>query len=101
MRAGTQVDPGGVTTMPEPVSEEKQKAYFEKARKGMLAWLAKQDGATATLGDMHQHSSERYLITHQGFSKLMESLVDGKHVDYDEATGTATLTNAGRRLIES
>jgi hypothetical protein len=49
MRAGTHVDPGGVTTMPEPVSEEKQRAFFEKARKGMLAWLAKQDGATATL----------------------------------------------------
>jgi len=26
--------------MPEPVSEERKKAYFEKARKGVLAWLA-------------------------------------------------------------
>ena len=85
--------------MPEPVSEEKQKAYFDKARKGMLAWLAKRDGAAATLGDMHEHSSQRYLIAHQGFSKLMESLVDEKLVDYDEATQTATLTDAGRRLI--
>jgi hypothetical protein len=87
--------------MPEPVSDEKQKAYFDKARKGMLAWLAKRDGAAATLGDMHEHSSQRYLITHQGFSKLMESLVDEKLVDYDEATQTATLTEAGRRFIES
>jgi hypothetical protein len=87
--------------MPEPVSEEKQKAYFDKARKGMLAWLAKRDGAAATLGDMHEHSSQRYLIAHQGFSKLMESLVDEKLVDYDEATQTATLTDAGRRLAES
>ena len=86
--------------MPEPVSDEKQKAYFDRARKGMLAWLAKRDSAAATLGDMHQHSSERYLIAHQGFSKLMESLVDEKLVDYDEATRTATLTEAGRRLIE-
>ena len=87
--------------MPEPVSDEKQKAYFDKARRGMLAWLAKRDGAAATLADMHQHSSERYLIAHQGFSKLMESLVDERLVDYDEATRTATLTAAGRRSIEA
>jgi hypothetical protein len=87
--------------MPEPVSEEKQKAYFDKARKGMLAWLAKRDGAAASLADMHQHSSERYLIAHQGFSKLMESLVDGELVAYDEQTRIATLTDAGRALIES
>ena len=37
--------------MTEPVSEERQKAYFDKARKGMLAWLAKREGAAATLGD--------------------------------------------------
>ncbi len=86
--------------MPEPVSDEKQKAYLDKARKGMLAWLAKREGAAATLGDMHTHSSERYLIAHQGFSKMMESLVAEKLVDYDEATSTATLTEAGRRLIE-
>jgi len=85
--------------MPEPVSDERQKAYFDKARKGVLAWLAKREGAAATLGDMHEHSSQRYLITHQGFSKLMESLVGEKLVDYDEATQTATLTDAGRRSI--
>ena len=87
--------------MAEPVSEEKQKAYFDKARKGMLAWLAKREGAAASLGDMHEHSSGRYLITHQGFSKLMESLVAENLIDYDEATRMATLTDAGRRLIES
>ena len=87
--------------MAEPVSEDKQKAYFEKARKGMLAWLAQRGGAAATLGDMHEHSSSRYLITHQGFSKLMESLVDEKLIDYDEGTRTATLTDAGRRSIAS
>ena len=34
--------------MAEPVSEERQKAYFEKARKGVLTWLSKRDGAAAT-----------------------------------------------------
>jgi len=85
--------------MPEPVSEERQKAFFEKARKGVLAWLAKRDGGSATLGEMHDHSSERYLIAHQGFSKMMESFVDEKLVDYDRDSMTATLTDAGRRFI--
>ena len=87
--------------MAEPVSEEKQKAYFEKARKGVLGWLAQRDGAAATLGDLHEHSSSRYLIAHQGFSKMMESFVDEKLVDYDRGTSTATLTDAGRRFIEA
>jgi hypothetical protein len=87
--------------MAEPVSEEKQKAYFDKARRGMLAWLAKRDGAAASLGDMHEHSSSRYLIAHQGFSKMMESFVDERLVDYDQSTGIARLTDAGRRFSES
>jgi hypothetical protein len=85
--------------MTEPVSEERKKAYFEKARKGMLAWLAKRDGAVATLGEMHEHSSERFLIAHQGFSAMMESFVAEDLVSYDEQTRTATLTDAGRRFI--
>jgi hypothetical protein len=85
--------------MTEPVSEERQKAFFEKARKGVLAWLAKREGAAATLGEMHDHSSERYLIAHQGFSKMMESFVAEKLVDYDDQTMTATLTDAGRAFI--
>ncbi len=87
--------------MTEPVSEERQKAFFEKARKGVLTWLAKQDGAAATLGDMHTHSSERYLIAHQGFSKMMESFVNEKLITYDDQTMTATLTDAGRAFIAS
>ena len=85
--------------MTEPVSEERKKAYFDKARKGMLAWLAKREGASATLGDMHQHSSERFLVAHQGFSKMMESFVAEKLIDYDRDTMTATLTDAGREFI--
>jgi len=85
--------------MTEPVSEERQKAYFEKARKGVLTWLSKQEGQAATLADMHQHSSERFLIAHQGFSAMMESFIAEQLVDYDRETMTATLTEAGRRLI--
>lgn len=85
--------------MTEPVSEERQKAFFEKARKGVLAWLAEREGGSATLGDMHQHSSERFLVAHQGFSKMMESFVAEKLIDYDRDTMTATLTDAGREFI--
>ena len=85
--------------MTEPGSEERQKAYFEKARKGVLAWLAKRDGATATLGEMHQHSSERFLIAHQGFSQMMETFVAEKLIDYERETMTATLTDAGRQFV--
>jgi len=84
--------------MTEPVSEERQKAYLEKARKGMLAWLAKRDGGAATLREMHEHSSERFLIAHQGFSQMMETFVAEKLIDYDKETMTATLTDAGRQF---
>ena len=85
--------------MAEPVSEERQKAYFEKARKGVLTWLSKREGEAATLSDMHQHSSERFLIAHQGFSAMMESFVAERLIDYDRQTMTATLTDAGRQFI--
>ncbi len=85
--------------MSDPVSDERQKAYLDKARKGMLTWLSQRDAGTASLADMHQHSSERYLIAHQGFSAMMEGLVAEALVDFDRATMTATLTDAGRRFI--
>jgi len=85
--------------MAEPVSEERQKAYFERARRGVLTWLSKQEGAAATLAEMHDHSASRFLIAHQGFSKMMETFVDEGLVDYDAGTRVATLTATGRQLI--
>jgi hypothetical protein len=85
--------------MAEPVSEERQKVYFERARKGVLTWLSKRENASATLAEMHDHSAERFLIAHQGFSKMMESFVDEGLVDCDVNTRTATLSDAGRQFI--
>jgi DNA-binding IclR family transcriptional regulator len=82
----------------QPAPEEKQKAYFERARKGMLAWLSER-GGSATLAEMHSHSEQKFLIAHQGFSRMMESLVDEGLVAYDHGTGTATLTDAGKTFI--
>src|SRR2546430_9191375 len=59
------------TTLFRSASEERQKAYFEKARKGVLAWLAKRDGAAATLGEMHQHRSEEHTFELQSQSNLV------------------------------
>ena len=81
--------------MTEPVSEERQKAYFEKARKGVLAWLASRDGAAATLGEMHDHSSEKFLVAHQGFSKMMEGFVADRR---EHLVGV--LADAGGRSID-
>ena len=84
--------------MTEPVSEE-QEGLLREGPQGRARWLAKREGAAATLGEMHEHSSERFLIAHQGFSAMMESFVGEGLVDYDETTRTATLTDAGRRFI--
>ena len=85
--------------MADPLFEERQKAYFERARRGVLAWLAERDGAATTLAEMHEYSSTKFLVAHQGFSRMMESFVDEGLVDYDGGTGTATLTDAGRAFV--
>jgi len=84
--------------MGEPVSEERQRAYFERARKGVLQWVSAQ-GGSASLGDMHGYSEGKFLIAHQGFSRMMESFVDEGLIVFDRGTGTATLTDAGQAFI--
>jgi hypothetical protein len=59
--------------MAEPVSEEQPQAYFKKGRNGVPAWLSNREGQAATLADMCQHNSERFLIADQGFSAMTES----------------------------
>ncbi len=78
--------------------EQKQKELLEKARRGVLKFV-QEKGGTASLADMHDFSMNRYLIQHQAFSQLMETMVDQKLVDYDFANSQATLTDAGRQLI--
>ena len=69
---------------------------------GRGAWRSqcpKREGAANTLGDMHEHSSERFLIAHQGLSSMMESFVAEGLVAYDKETRAVTLTAASRRFI--
>jgi hypothetical protein len=66
------------------------------ARRGLLAFLAKQGGALP-MRDLHTHSLLFYQAGHQAFSALMEGLVDDALVTFD--AGTFALTDAGRRAL--
>lgn len=81
-------------------ADDKQARFMARARKGMLKFLEEQGGSSA-LGAMHDHSEKRYLLAHQGFSRLMESMVDANYVNYDERSGVATLTDEGRAYMAS
>ena len=84
--------------MADGVPEERQRAYFERTRKGVLRWLADQ-GGSAPMREMHDFSQSKFLVAHQGFSKLMEACVDEGLVEFDR--GTVTLTDAGRTVAGS
>ena len=44
-------------------------------------------------------AQSKFLVAHQGFSKLMEACVDEGLVEFDR--GTVSLTDAGRTLAAS
>ena len=77
------------------MTEDKQKEFFEKARKGVLKHLVDK-GGTLSMDQMHEYSLNRYLIQHQSFSKMMETFVDEGLVDFDWTTMQATITDAGK-----
>ena len=79
---------------------DKQKAHFEKARKGVLKYLAEK-GGQLNMTELHDYSLNRYLIQHQGFSRMMETFVNEGLVKYDEANMMTTITEAGRSFANS
>ena len=84
--------------MTEEEKEEKFKALFERARKGVLQYLDQKGGALP-LSDLHDYSLKTYFIQHQRFSQLMETLVSEQWIDYDHASQVATLQDKGRKFI--
>jgi hypothetical protein len=66
------------------------------ARRGLLAFLAKQGGSLA-MRELHTHSLVFYQAGHQAFSQLMEGLVADELVTFDD--GTFTLTDKGRSAL--
>ena len=70
----------------------------DHARIGVLKFVLHR-GGSASLGDIHAFSEKKYLIMHQGFSRLMESMVSDGLIDFDFTSNTATLTEAGQEKI--
>ncbi len=66
------------------------------ARRGLLAFLAKQ-GGSLPMRELHTHSLLFYQAGHQAFSQLMEGLVADGLVVFDD--GTFSLTDAGRQTL--
>ena len=80
--------------------EDKQKAFFERARKGVLAHL-NEKGGKLSLSEMHDYSLNKFFIQHQSFSRMMETFVEEGLLEFDNGTYTATITDAGRKFIEN
>ena len=78
--------------------DEKQKAFFERSRKGVLKYLDEQ-GGNLSMSQMHDYSMNKYLIQHQGFSKMMETFVDEGLVTFDQATYNVAITELGKGFI--
>ncbi len=66
------------------------------ARRGLLAFLAKQGGALP-MRELHTHSLVFYQAGHQAFSQLMEGLVADELVVFDD--GSFVLTDKGRSAL--
>lgn len=72
--------------------------HFERTRVAMLKFIVDQ-GDEASLADMHDLSERRYFIGHKRFSTLMEGLVEEDLIDFDHATGIASITGAGKDYL--
>ena len=97
-KAAVDAPPAPETPSPKAISPEKVARHLERARKGVLTFVAGA-GGRASLADMHDHSERRYFIGHQKFSQMMEGLVDEGLLNYDHAEGVGELTDLGREYI--
>ena len=77
---------------------EKQKQFFERARKGVLQHL-NDNGGKLNMGELHDYSMKKFLIQHQRFSLMMESFVNEGLVEFDHATQDTVITDVGRKFI--
>ncbi len=82
-----------------PEALEKQKQFFERARRGVLAHLDEQ-GGRLNMSALHEYSLKKYLIQHQRFSVMMESFVAENLVAFDWASQDVTITDAGRQFVQ-
>ena len=88
-----------MTQSPPPeTQEEKQRLFFERARKGVLKFL-QDKGGKLSMAELHDYSASKFFVQHQGFSRMMETFVEAGLVDHDWATHQTTLTEAGKNFI--
>ncbi len=89
------------TKAPEPAvasdADAKAARHFERTRRAVLRFIDEQ-GGVSSLADMHDYSERKYFIGHRRFSDLMETLLDEGLIEYDHASGEATLNDKGRTL---
>jgi hypothetical protein len=78
---------------------EKQRRHWERTRRGVLRFVAER-GGSASLKELHDHAESTYFVAHVSFSRLMEELTGEALLGYDHATATATLTDAGRAIVD-
>ena len=69
-----------------------------RARLGVLKFVSDR-GGSASLSDIHEFSGKKFLIMHQGFSRLMENMVSEGLIDFDFSSNTATLTESGQEKL--
>ena len=77
---------------------EKAAKHVERTRVAMLKFVIDQ-GGQASMADMHELSERRYFIGHKRFSDLMEGIVGEGLIDFDHASGMATITDAGAAYV--
>ena len=82
----------------DSAAQAKQQEFLERAKKGILEHL-NNNGKRLDLVDLHDFSFKKFFIQHQGFSRLIESLVDQKLVDYDYATNSVVINQSGIQYI--
>ena len=83
-----------------PEAIEKQRQFFERARKGVLQYL-NENGGKLNMSALHDYSLKKYLIQHQRFSLMMESFVNENLVAFDWGTQDVTLTDAGAEFLKT
>jgi hypothetical protein len=83
---------------PNADAAEKQKQFFERARRGVLQHL-NDNGGKLNMSELHEYSMKKFLIQHQRFSIMMEGFVNEGLVEFDWGTQNTTLTDAGRQYL--
>ena len=68
-------------------------------QRGLLSFIARK-GGSMPMRQLHTYSLVMYQAGHQAFSEVMEALVDGAYVTFNNAEATFYLTDKGRQVVD-